>query len=240
MVSAGTAAWRRATARIEQDVAESGCAVVDRGDAERGGGRVGHPDGHAVADPQVAGVREHAADGDGVVVDVTQRAVDHDRVERARRRRAAQARGRPRGLVAETCGEWIDLGRHQRCDRVDAVEPSDRGGGAGGQGRSVGADDDVRRPYAQGRDVLGVTLVAGLDDALGAGEHRDEHDRRRQRRRAPAVRRQSGAGQQSRKRRSGVAGAASTAAGIPSSQRPSSPVPMARRIPPRTANTIAQ
>jgi hypothetical protein len=74
---------------IDQEVSESGCAVVDGGDAERGGRRVGHPDGDAVADAEIAGVREDAAYGDGVVVDVTQRAVDHDRVERAHRQRAA-------------------------------------------------------------------------------------------------------------------------------------------------------
>ena len=37
------------------------------------------------------------------------------------------------------------------------------------------------------RHGLGVALVAGLNDALDAGEHRDQHDRRRQGRGAPAV-----------------------------------------------------
>ena len=190
---------------VEQDVAEAGGAVVDRGHAERGAGRVGHPDGHGVADLQVAAVREHAADGDGVVVDVAQRPLDHDRVERARRRACRSGRGRPRALVAEAGGERIDLGRHDGGDGVDAVEPPTAAAVPAGSGAPSAPTTTCAALTRAPCHVLGVALVAGLDDALGAGEHRHEHDRRRQRGGPPAVRRQPGARRAVRTRRGGAA-----------------------------------
>ena len=83
---------------VEQDVAESRRAVVDRGDAQRGGRRVGHPHRHGVADPQVAAVREHAADGDRVAVDIVERAADHVGIERASRSRRRSAPAAVHGL----------------------------------------------------------------------------------------------------------------------------------------------
>ena len=184
---------------VEQDVAESRCAVVDRGDAQRGGRRVGHPHRHGVTDPQVAAVREHAADGHRVAVDIVERAADHVGIDGGRGRGAAHAGGRPRALVSESSDERVQLGRHDGGHGIDAAESRDRGGGAGRQGRSFGADDDVWRMDAKARHVLGVALIAGLDGSLDPGEHRHEQDRRRQGRGAPAVRRQAGGGEHPRR-----------------------------------------
>ena len=62
------------------------------------------------------------------------------------------------------------------------------------------------------------------EHALGADQHRDQHDRRRQRGRAPAVGRQPGAREQPGRAES-TQRPRERAAGSPSSQRPSSAVP---------------
>ena len=131
---------------IEQDVPEPGRAVVDRGYAQRGRRCVSHPDRHRVAHPQAAGIREHAAYGNGVVADVTQRATDHNRVERAHCGRAAQAGGRPRTLVAETLSA------------TDAVS------GVAGGGIEIGPASSGTW-QALPTESTGNRLVARIDDA---------------------------------------------------------------------------
>ena len=69
----------RATAGVEHDVAEARRAVVDRRHAQRRRLGVGQPDADRVADRQLAVVREHPADGDGVAAHVAQVAASTSR-----------------------------------------------------------------------------------------------------------------------------------------------------------------
>ena len=233
-----TAAWRRTTAGSSSDVPESGRAIVDRGDAERGGRRVGHPDGDGVADPQV---------------DRRRRTRGSPRRRRRGRRRATPhhvgiERGRgPRplrpaaatGSARRARRQRIDLGRHhrrrrrrrrasrrprQRCPRAAARRRRRRRRAARDAGRVTSSvwrwllDSTIPwMPASIATSMIGVASAAVRQRFAASPVPASSPD-------AP-------------RRRSGPA---STAAGIPSSQRPSNPVPMASRIPPSTANAIAQ
>ena len=78
----------------------------------------------------------------------------------------------------------------------DAMWPRRRAPLPLGDRRAVTADDHVRREHALRGHLLDVALPARLDDALRAGEHRDEQHRRGERGGAPAVGREARAGQQ--------------------------------------------
>ena len=222
---------------VEDDVAEPGRALVDRGHPQRRRGwcrpggrgacrRRRRPPSRATTALTATAVPRTAA---------RRRASPADRAC-ARRR---EARGRPRRVPARRPLSSRTPRRDRRRSTARRRAAAPPLGGAGGQRRAVVARDDVVGGDARLRSPAPPSCCdAGLQHPLRADQHGDQHERRGQRRRALAVGRQCRAREQAGRPQAGAA--AGQQRGRPAEQPPpEQPRARASSRPPRIANASA-
>ena len=222
-VSAGCGGVATGELAVDDDVAEAGGAVVDRGDAQRHRGRVLEPGGQDVADLHVALGGDRATDRDGGAADVADVAAADAEVERARGVGTVDAGGRPRRVPArQALAEQEHLRRdHARrgvARRVAAraAPPCPAGSGAPSRPATT-CSARTRSPVT--RSVSCFVLVAStpcVPASIAISRIGVASAALRQRFAASPVLASSPGAPSAR------SGAASRATGSPSSQRPSS------------------